>query len=161
MRYVSAVKQHKTVLDYFNPNISDGKQIQGCCLGMDTHADTLCVNKYAYIEHVVGEMTVDAIPFNNSIGKTEGLLIVHAIYAMDDTVSFITYLIPICNAIYIPHMKQGLLCPNQACKYGTIIDNVTPKLHHSGLSTFSVNVPNCDETQFPPQHFGSTANLQA
>ena len=111
-----------------NPDISDVEQWQeGCSMGIESHADTTsCVNKHAYIEHVVEGMTVDAIPFDDSLGKAEGLSIVHAIiYAIDDPTTFTTaYLIRICNAIYIPYTKQGLLCPNQAQEYGTIIDDV-------------------------------------
>ncbi len=132
-------------------------------MGIESHADTTsCVNKHAYIEHVVEGMTVDAIPFDDSLGKAEGLSIVHAIYAIDDPTTFTTYLIRICNAIYIPYTKQGLLCPNQAQEYGTIIDDIPVELDHDGQSsTFSVIPPNHDETQFPLQeHFGPTAFLQ-
>ncbi len=117
------MSQKLTATD-LNPDISYDERQQGCRLGIDSHADTSCVNKHAYIEHVEG-MTVDAIPFDDSIGETEGLSIVHAIYAIDDDpTTFTTYLIQICNTIYIPCMKQGLLCPNQAQEYGTIIDDV-------------------------------------
>lgn len=158
-RHVHAVNRKLPTTD-LNPDISDDERRQGCRLGIDSHADTSCVNKHAYIEHVVEGMTVDAIPFDDSLGKAEGLSIVHAIYAIDDPTTFTTYLIRICNAIYIPYMKQGLLCPNQAREFGTIIDDVPVELDHDGRSTFSIIAPNHDETQFPLQRFGPTAFLQ-
>ena len=38
-------------------------------MGMDSHADTTCVNKHALIESVIEGLTVDAIPFDDSIRK--------------------------------------------------------------------------------------------
>ena len=45
--------------------------------GIDSHADTSCVNKHAYIEAVVDGITDDAIPFDSQLGKMSNLPIVH------------------------------------------------------------------------------------
>ena len=79
---------------------------RGCRLGSDSHADTCCVNKHAYIKHVVEDITVDAIPFDDSLGKVSNLPIVHAIYAIDDANTSSTFLIHLCNAIYIHDMEK-------------------------------------------------------
>lgn len=104
----------------FNPPLSQDEALSGTKLGVDSHADTSCVNKHAYIETVVEGMTVDAIPFDSQLGKMSNLPIVHAIYAYDDVFTSRTTLIRINNAIYIRDMENALLCPNQAREYGTI-----------------------------------------
>ena len=78
----------------------------GTKMGMDSHADTTCVNKHAFIESVIGGLTVDAIPFDDSIGKMSNLPIVHAIYAYDDPESLRTFLLQFNNAIYNKNMKK-------------------------------------------------------
>ena len=132
---------------------------QGCRLGIDSHADTSCVNRHAHIESIVEGITVDAIPFDRSLGKASNLPIVHAIYAIDNPLTFQTHLIRICNAIYIPTMDQALLCPNQARQHGTILDDVPPELDHTGNSTFSMQTSDDNETIFPLQRHGPTAYL--
>ena len=92
-----------------NDPLSDVQMKTGCRLGIDSHADTSCVNKHAFVESVVEGITVDAIPFDDSLGKATNLPIVHAIYAVDNKATFRTHLIRICNAIYIPHMEQALV----------------------------------------------------
>lgn len=96
----------------------------GCRLGSDSHANTCCVNDHAYIETIVEGMTVDAIPFDESLGKVPNLSIVHAIFAVDNMLDGHTHLIRLCNSIYVPHMNNCLLCPNQAREFGTIVDDV-------------------------------------
>ena len=108
---VSSINSEKQPM---NIPLTDEEMKRGCKLGMDSHADTSCVNKHAYVESIVEGMVVDAIPFDGSLGKASNLPIVHAIYAIDNPLTFSTHLIRICNSIYIHHMEQALLCPNQA-----------------------------------------------
>ena len=56
----------------------------GTHMGMDSHADTTCVNKHAYIESIIEGLTVGAIPLDSSIGKMSNLPIINAIYAYND-----------------------------------------------------------------------------
>ena len=66
-----------------NPVLATEEMKTGTNMGMDSRADTTCVNKHALIESVIEGLTVDAIPFDESIGKMSNLPIVHAIYAYD------------------------------------------------------------------------------
>ena len=100
---------------------------------------------------------MNAIPFDDSIGKMSNLPIVHAIYANDDPESLRTFLLRFNNAIYIKNMKNALLCPNQAREHGTIVDDVSPHLDHTGKSTLSVST---SEHAFHLQQHGPTACLQ-
>ena len=65
----------------------------GTKMGMDSHADTTCLNKHAFIESVIEGLTLDAIPFDDSNGKMSNLPIVHAIYAYDNPESLRTFLL--------------------------------------------------------------------
>ena len=64
----------------------------GTKMGMDSHADMTCVKKHTFIESVIEGLTVDAILFDDSIGKMSNLPIVHDIYAYDDPESLRTFL---------------------------------------------------------------------
>ena len=137
----------------FNIPLSPDDMLLGTKLGIDSHADTCCVNKHAYIEMVVEGMTVDAIPFDLQLRKMSNLPIVHAIYAYDDTRTSRTTLIQLNNSIFIKDMDNALLCPNQAREYGTIIDDVPPHLDHTGSGTFSIL---SDDNEFQLQQHGPT-----
>ena len=108
-------------------------------MGMDSRDDTTCVNNHVFVESVIEGLTVDAIPFDDSIGNMSNLPIVHAIYAYDNPESLRTFLLRFNNAIYIKNMKNTLLCPNQAREHGTIVDDVPPHFDHTGQSTLSVS----------------------
>ncbi len=140
-----------------NAPLSEEKMKTGCRLGSDSHADTCCVNDHAYIETIVEGMTVDAIPFDESLGKVSNLSIVHAILAVDNMLDGHTHLIRLCNSIYVPHMNNCLLCPNQAREFGTIVDDVPIPLDHTGQSTFSLHTT--DGTVFPFSKYGPTAYI--
>ena len=73
--------------------LEKGELIMGTRMGMDSHADTTCVNKHTYIESIIEGLTVNAIPFDSSIGKMSNLPIVNAIYAYGDPDSMHTILL--------------------------------------------------------------------
>ena len=137
-----------------NPVLTADEMKLGTRLGVDSHADTSCINKHAYIESIIEGMTVDAIPFDDAIGKMTNLPIVNGIYAYDDESTFRTILLRINNAIYIKDMKHALLCPNQARENGVIIDDIPHHLDHTGTSTFSIDV---GEYNLPLHRHGPTA----
>ena len=97
-----------------NLPLSAEEVTSGTNMGIDSHADTTCVNKHAYIESIVEGFTVDAIPFDKSIGKLTDLPIVNAIYAYDHPTEMTTHLLRFNHAIYVKNMDNALLCPNQA-----------------------------------------------
>ena len=142
-----------------NAPLEEDEMKAGCRLGIDSHADTSCINKHAYVEHAVDGVAVDALPFDDNLGKASNLHIAHATHAIDNPVTFRTHLIRINNGAHIPTMKQALLCPNQARQFGTIIDDIPPELDHKGTSSFSMSVADHNETSFPLQRHGPTAYL--
>ena len=130
---------------------------EGTKMGIDSHADTTCVNKHAHIESIVEGFTVDAIPFDKSIGKLSNLPIVHAIYAHDNPDTMSTSLLRFNHVIYIKDMDNALLCPNQARENGIVVDDVPRRLDHTGTSTFSIITPS---SSLPLLQNGPTAYLQ-
>ena len=140
-----------------NPDLNKEEMDTGIRMGMDSHADTTCVNKHAYIESVIEGITVDAIPFDSSMGKMSDLPVVNAIYAYDDPDSLQTILLRFNNSIYIKDMKNALLCPNQARENGIIINDVPIHLDHTNQSTFSI-IAGEDEMRL--EQFGPTAFIR-
>ena len=47
-----------------NPVLGNEEMKTGTKMGMDSHADTTCVNKHAFVESVVEGLTVNVIPFD-------------------------------------------------------------------------------------------------
>lgn len=131
-----------------NQALSETELLKGTKMGMDSHTDTICVNEHAYIESIVEDMTVDAVPFDESIGRLSDLPIVNAIYAYNNPETMRTALLRFNNAIYIKGMDNALLCPNQAREHSIVIDDVPRYLDHTGNSTFSIIAGN---TTFPLQ----------
>lgn len=97
----------------------------GCRIGADTHADTTCVGKHAYIISQVMGKSIEAVPFSPSLGTVKNLPVVHAAIAFDDPDSGNTTILLIHNAIFIPDMDNILLCPDQARENGITVD-LTP-----------------------------------
>lgn len=140
----------------FNPDLTDEELKMGTRMGSDSHADTSCVNKHAYVETIVDGLVVDAIPFDERIGKLTNLPIVHAVYAVDNTQTYETILIRINHAIYVKDMANALLCPNQARSHGTVVDDVPPHLDHSGYSSFAIHAGG---TSLPFELHGPTSYI--
>ena len=51
-----------------NPVLGTEEMKTGTKMGMDSRADTTCVNKHSFVESVIKGLTVDAFPFDDSIG---------------------------------------------------------------------------------------------
>ena len=133
-----------------NQILSANELFKGTRTGMYSHADTTCVNRHAYIESIVEGMTVDDVPFDESIGNLSNLPIVNAIYAYDNPKTMRTPLLRFNNVIYmyiyiyiyIKGMDNALLCPNQVREYGIVIDDVPQHLDHTGNGKFSIITDN-------------------
>jgi hypothetical protein len=139
-----------------NTPLSSEELSTGTHMGMDSHADTTCVNKHAFIESIVEGFTVDAIPFDKSIGKLTDLPIVNAVYAYDHPVEMTTHLLRFNHSIYVKDMDNALLCPNQAREHGIIVADVPKRLGHNESSTFPIITP---ELSCPLLPNGPTAYL--
>ena len=128
----------------------------GCRLGIDSHADTTCLNKHAHIECTHHGMTVDTVPFSGELGTLKSLPIIDGILAFDHPTTMETILLRARNSIYIKDMENCLLCPNQARASGVIVDDVPQHLDHSGMSTHSISN---DGVNLPLKMYGPTSFL--
>ena len=154
-RSVKAVNM-KSFDKEINLPLSPDELVMGTNMGVDSHAETTCVNKHAYIESIVEGFTVDAIPFDKPIGKLTNLPIVHTVYAHDDSETMVTSLLRFNHIIYVKDMDNALLCPNQARENGIVVDDVPKRLDHTGNSTFSIITTN---VSLPLLQNGATAYL--
>ena len=101
-------------------------------------------------------MRVDAVPLDKSIGKLSGLPIVNAIYEYETPNTFHTILLQISHGIYIKDMKHAMLCPNQYCDHGTIIEEIPPQLDHTVTVIFTITDGYYD---LHIEQYGSTAEI--
>ena len=118
--------------------ISPDEMHLGTRLKMDSHTDTRWDSKHTSIGSIVEGTRVDAVPFDESIGKLSDLLIINAMNAYEKTNTFCTILLQIKHAIYIKDIKYALMCPNQDLKNGTIIDDIPPPLDSKVTVTFTI-----------------------
>ena len=63
--------------------LSKGELLEGCRLGIDSWANTVCASKHAYAEEFIFGRTVNATGFAPSLGLLNNLPIVNVIYAYD------------------------------------------------------------------------------
>ena len=101
-------------------------------------------------------MRFDAVPFDESIGKTSDLPIVYTIYAYDNPNKFRTIILRINLEIYTKEMKHAMLWPNQDRENGTIIDDTPPHLDYTGTVTFTIASGDFDS---PLEKYGLTAYI--
>ena len=83
-----------------NPILKPDDMYIGTCLGMYSHTDNSCANNHAFVESILEAMRFDAVPFDESIGKTSDLPIVNAIYAYDNPNKVCTIILRIKHEIY-------------------------------------------------------------
>ena len=64
---------HASISEDINPTLSPEEMIAGTRFGSDSHVDTSCVNKHAYIETIIYGLIVDAI-LANRLAPTVAIL---------------------------------------------------------------------------------------
>jgi ribosomal protein L15 len=79
---------------------------------LDSHADTCCVGKNAYIFHETSR-TVDVSAFLSTLGQARSVPIVSAALAYDHPYTYETFILIIHQALHFPTMEHNLLNPNQ------------------------------------------------
>ena len=78
---IIAKSQHHFSTDTFtHPLLTRHELDNGCKLGFDTWADTLCSGKHAYVEAFVEGHLVTATGFSSNLGQLDNLEIAHVLY---------------------------------------------------------------------------------
>ena len=95
---------------------------QGCKAGLDTWADTCCVNKHVFVREVIEGKLASASGFANNLPTVQDIPIVNCSMAYDDDIGN-TYILEVNNVLYLgENLKNILLCPNQCESNGVQID---------------------------------------
>lgn len=104
----------RMVMSTNSVNLSETELLEGCRLGMDSHADVTCVGKHARIVSVVEGTVSSVYPFNDSYDPMTNVRTVNAAFATQ-TVEGETVILHLNNALDFSHnMQHSLLCTNQA-----------------------------------------------
>jgi hypothetical protein len=79
---------------------------------LDSHADTCCIGKNAYIFYETSR-TVDVSAFLSTLGQARSIPIVSAALAYDHPYTYETFILIVHQALHFPTMEHNLLNPNQ------------------------------------------------
>ena len=138
---ISSMRTINSSSKKFKPELSEQELIDGCRLGMDSHADVSCVGKHAHILERFTGRTCNVQPFNDSYESIKNVCTVNAAFAYDDAEGK-TYIIEVNQSLdFTQSMEHSLLCPNQARVHGVIVDDVPTFLDATGRSTHSIRIP--------------------
>jgi hypothetical protein len=92
-----------TSTDDFSPTSCD----------LDTHADTCCFGKDAFIVNIDHHSCTEATGFSASLGSVKSLPIVTAAVAYDCPITYLTYILIFHQIVYIDELNSHLICPYQ------------------------------------------------
>ena len=120
--------------------LSQEEIMNGCRLGLDSHADVSCVGKHARIIEVIEGTSSTVYPFNESYEPMQGIKSVNAAFAMD-VHNDQTYILRINQALdFSNSMDHSLLCVNQVWSNGILVDDIPPLFDIKGTSTHSIRL---------------------
>ena len=121
--------------------LSESELLEGCRLGIDSHADVTCVGRHARILSVVDGLVSTVHPFNDSYEPMRQIKTVNAAFATQ-TSEGETVILILNNSLDFTHnMEHSLLCTNQARSNGVVVDDVPFELDHKGSSSYSIFFP--------------------
>ena len=127
-----------------HPTLTEYELQNGCCLGIDSWADTSCAGKHAHVLEFLDGRTVTAKGFAASLPSIENLNIANVAYAYDSP-SGKTFVLEVNNSIYLGLlMDDSLLNPIQCMLNGIKID-IRPHVFAPDCDTAqSLTIPSLD-----------------
>ena len=138
----------------FKLALTDEELKVGYKLGIDSWADTCCVDKHAYIESYVEGKTVTTNGFSNELPAIKNLSIVNAKYAYDSEITGKTYILCIDQAISLSEsMEHALLCTNQ-CRTNGILVDTRPSIYYPGEPDAQYIIDPGSGERMPIHHWG-------
>ena len=104
--HIAKSKKHKA-----HP-LTEDELLQGCRLGLDSHADVHCIGRHARIIDIFEGRICNVQPFNDSYEPMKGIKTTNAAFAYD-TDQGETYILEVNQALdFSDTMKHSLLCTN-------------------------------------------------
>ena len=121
--------------------------MNGCQLGLNTHADVSCVGRHARVLEIIEGQTCTVFPFNDSYSPMKEVQIVNAAFAVD-SLDGTVYILKLNQCLdFRKTMHHSLLCTNQARANGTIINDIPPEYDlTSNDQEFAITFPKEDVT---------------
>jgi hypothetical protein len=122
--------------------LTNQELLDGCRLGIDSHADMSCVGRHGRIMDVFHGSLSNVQPFHDSYKPMTGIRTVNAAFA-HDTEDGRTFILNLNQCLDFSEggMEHSLLCPNQARVNEVIVDDIPLHLDHNKLSTHSITFP--------------------
>ena len=157
--------------------LTENELLEGCRLGMDSHADMSCLGKHARILEILENQTCSVYPFNDSYAPMTNINVVNGAFALD-LADGSTIILKINQALdFSSTMENSILCTNQSRSNNIIIDDVPkqfggknhamilpgadlepiPFLMHGPVSYLNVRYPS-DDDLLHSQHYNITSH---
>jgi hypothetical protein len=90
---------------------------------LDTHADTCCIGKGAYLIAQDTNNHAEVTGFSHTLGTVTNVPIINAALAYDCNKTFQTYILIFNQALYMEDMARHLICPNQLRMNGIVVND--------------------------------------
>ena len=133
--------------------LTDQERLNGCRLGIDTHADTSCAGKHVRILEYIDGATYNVAPFHGSYKPIQEISMVNGAVAVD-TKEGKSYILELNNFLnFTDSMDHSLLCPMQARTNGVIINDIPRNLCPDEADSQCIHFP-VEKVRIPIEFHG-------
>ena len=141
-----------------NTPLTKDELLEGCRLGLDSHADISCASRHVRINEIFHGQTCNVTPFNDSYSPMQNIHTANVSYAAD-TAEGQTYIVNVNQSLdFTSSMNHSLLCVNQARMNNVTVDDIPPSLDPTGRSTHSIYFKD-EDVRLPLSLHGSISYL--
>ena len=110
--------------------LTEDELLNGCRLGIDSHADISCLGKHARIISHRDNIVCSVQPFNDSYKPINNVHMIDGAFAIDSGDGN-SAVIHVNNALdFTDTMEHSILCTNQVRINGTVINDVPSFIEH-------------------------------
>ena len=128
-------------IDSTGHNLNEDELMNGCRLGIDTHADSSCAGKHVRPLEFISGKKYSVTPFHESYAPKTDVGMINGVVAIDkpDGEGYILELNNFLN--FTDSMNDSILVPMQALQNNIVIDDVPKGMCYHGVSTQSIFIP--------------------
>ena len=135
------------------PDLSEKEMLEGCRMGIDTHADSSCAGKHVRIIEFIDGKKYKVTPFHEDYEPINNIGMINGIVAVDNEDGS-GYILELNNFLnFTDTMEHTILVPMQARENGVIIDDVPSRLCPYNKSTQSIYFPE-ENSRIPIEFHG-------